>query len=139
MLYIWIAVLVAALVIEAATSDFVSIWFVPAALISLVLSLFDVYVWVQILCFCVIGVLLVIATRPFCKKFIKGKEAKTNVNSLVGKTCIVTEEISNIKEEGEVRVGGLCWSARSEDAERIISVGEQVEIVEIQGVKLIVK
>lgn len=139
MLYIWIAVLVAALVIEAATSDFVSIWFVPAALISLVLSLFDVYVWVQILCFCVIGVLLVIATRPFCKKFIKGKEAKTNVNSLIGKTCIVTEEISNIKEEGEVRVGGLCWSARSEDAERIIAVGEQVEIVEIQGVKLIVK
>lgn len=139
MLYVWIAVLVASIGIETATSDFVSIWFFPAALVSLVLSLFDVPVWAQILCFCVVGLALVIATRPLCKKLLRGKEAKTNVDALIGKTCIVTEEICNIKEEGEVRVGGLCWSARSEDANRTISVGETVEIVEIRGVKLIVK
>jgi membrane protein implicated in regulation of membrane protease activity len=139
MLYIWIAVLVSAIVCETLTSDFVSIWFFPAALISMVLSIFDVPVWIQILCFVVVGLLLVIATRPFCKKFLDGKREKTNVDSLIGKICIVTEEISNINEVGEVRVGGLCWSARAEDANRIISVGEQVEIVSIQGVKVIVK
>lgn len=139
MLYIWIAVLVSAIVCETLTSDFVSIWFFPAALISMVLSIFDVPVWIQILCFVVVGLLLVIATRPLCKKFLDSKREKTNVDSLIGKICIVTEEISNINEVGEVRVGGLCWSARAEDANRIISVGEQVEIVSIQGVKVIVK
>ena len=51
MLYVWIAILVTAVVVEAATSDFVAIWFFPAALISLILSLFDVPVWLQILVF----------------------------------------------------------------------------------------
>ena len=139
MLYIWIAVLATAIVCEALTSDFVSIWFFPAAIISLVLSLLGVPFWIQLLCFVVVGFALVVATRPLCKKFLDGKKVKTNAESLIGKTCIVTEEISNINEVGEVRVGGLCWSARAADATRIIPVGEQVEILEIQGVKLIVK
>ena len=58
---------------------------------------------------------------------------------LTGKVCVVTEEICNTEEAGEVRVGGLCWSARAEDAARIIAVGEQVTVVAIEGVKLIVK
>ena len=139
MLYVWIGVLIAAVVVEAATSDFVAIWFFPAALVSLILSLFEAPVWLQILLFVTVGLALVIATRPLCRKFLKVKREKTNAESLIGKTCIVTEEIRNIDEVGEVKVGGLCWSARAEDAQRVIAVGEHVEIVEIQGVKLIVK
>ncbi|MBO5327271.1 MAG: NfeD family protein [Clostridia bacterium] len=139
MLYVWIAILVTAVVVEAATSDFVAIWFFPAALISLILSLFDVPVWLQILVFMLVGLALVVATRPLCRKFLMAKKEKTNAESLIGKTCIVTEEIRNIDEMGEVKVGGLCWSARAEDEERVIAVGEHVEIVEIKGVKLIVK
>lgn len=139
MLYVWIGVLVAAVIIEAATSDFVAIWFFPAALVSLILSLFDVPVWLQILLFVLVGLALVIATRPLCRKLLKCKGEKTGAEALIGKTCIVTEEIRNIDEVGEVKVGGLCWSARAEDEERVIAVGEHVEIVEIKGVKLIVK
>jgi membrane protein implicated in regulation of membrane protease activity len=128
-----------AVVVEAVTSDFVAIWFFPAALVSLILSLFDVPVWLQILLFVLVGLALVIATRPLCRKFLTVKRERTNAESLIGKICIVTEEIRNIDEVGEVKVGGLCWSARAEDAQRVIAVGEHVEIVEIQGVKLIVK
>ena len=137
--YVWIAVLVAAVVVEAITSDFVAIWFFPASLVSLILSLFDVPVWLQILLFVVVGLALVIATRPLCRKFLQTRKEKTNAESLIGKVCIVTEEIRNIDEVGEVKIGGLCWSARSEDAEQVIAVGEHVEILEIKGVKLIVK
>ncbi len=140
MLYVWLAVLIAAIVLEAATSEFVAIWFFPAALVSLILSLFDpIAWWVQLLAFFAVGLALVIATRPLCRKFLGNKEVKTNAEALIGRVCIVTEEIRNIDELGEVRVGGLCWSARAEDPARIIAVGEQVEIVEIKGVKLIVK
>ena len=140
MLYVWIAVLVAAVVTEAATNDFVAIWFFPAAFVAMILSLFEgVAPWVQLLVFVVVGLALVIATRPLCRKFLGDKKVKTNAEALVGRICIVTEEIRNIDEVGEVKVGGLCWSARAQDPTRVIAVGEQVEIVEINGVKLIVK
>ncbi len=138
MLYVWIAVLVAAVVVEALTNDFVAIWFFPASLVSMILSLFDTSPWLQIILFLVIGLALVVATRPLCRKFLATKNEKTNVDALVGKTCLVTEEIRNIDEQGEVKVGGLCWSARAADG-RVIAVGEQVTVKAIQGVKLIVE
>ena len=138
MLYVWIAVLIAAVVVEAMTNDFVAIWFFPAAIVSMVLSLFDVAPWLQLLLFLLIGLVLVVATRPLCRKFLTVKGEKTNVDALVGKVCIVTEEICNIEERGEVKLGGLCWSARAADG-RVIAVGEQVTVKEIQGVKLIVE
>ena len=140
MLFVWLGVLIAAIVLEAVTSEFVAIWFFPAALVAMILSLFEgVAPWVQLLVFVVVGLALVIATRPLCRRFLGNKDVKTNAEALIGRVCIVTEEIRNIDEVGEVKVGGLCWSARAEDATRTIAVGEQVEIVEIKGVKLIVK
>ena len=138
MLYVWIAVLIAAVVVEALTNDFVAIWFFPASLVSMILSLFDTPPWLQILLFLAIGLVLVVATRPLCRRFLSSKEEKTNVDAIVGKVCMVTEEIRNIEEQGEVKVGGLCWSARSVDG-RVIAVGEQVTVREVQGVKLIVE
>ena len=138
MLYVWIAVLVAAVAVEAFTNDFVAIWFFPAAVVSMILSLFDTSPWLQLILFLSIGLVLVVATRPLCRKFLVTKQTKTNADALVGKVCIVTEEIRNIDEVGEVRIGGLCWSARAADG-RVIAVGEQVTVEEIQGVKLIVK
>ena len=138
MLYVWIAVLVTAVVVEAATNDFVAIWFFPASLVSMILSLFKAPVWLQILLFLVIGLVLVVATRPLCRKFLVSKQEKTNVDAVVGKVCLVTEEIRNIDEVGEVKLGGLCWSARAADG-RVIAVGEQVTVKEVQGVKLIVE
>ena len=138
MLYVWIAVLVAAVIVEALTNDFVAIWFFPAAIVSMVLSLFDTSPWLQLLLFLVIGLVLVVATRPLCRKFLTPKREKTNIDAIVGKVCIVTEEIRNIDEMGEVKVGGLHWSARSAN-DRVIPVGEQVTVKEVQGVKLIVE
>ena len=138
MLYVWIAVLIAAVVVEALTNDFVAIWFFPAAVVSMILSLFETSPWLQLVLFLVIGLVLVVATRPLCRRFLTTKQEKTNVDAIVGKVCIVTEEICNIDEMGEVKVGGLRWSARAAD-NRVIPVGEQVTVKEVQGVKLIVE
>jgi membrane protein implicated in regulation of membrane protease activity len=139
MQYVWIAVLVLALVVEALTSDLVAIWFFPAALISLIVSFFDVPVAVQVLIFLLVGTALVFATRPLCRRLLAGKKEKTNADALIGQTCVVTEEINNLAESGEVRVGGLCWSARTEDNGAVIPVGATVTVLDIRGVKLIVK
>ena len=138
MLYLWIAVLVVAVIIEALTADLLVIWFFPAALISLILSFFPVPPLVQVIVFLALGLILVFATRPLCRRWLRNKGEKTNADALIGRCAIVTEEINNLLEQGEVRVGGLCWSARSAGGDTI-AVGEQVEILEIKGVKLIVK
>ena len=137
--YVWIAVLALALLAEALTSDFVAIWFFPTALISMVLAFLGVPVPIQVLVFAGLGLVLVFATRPLCKKLLKGKGEKTNTDALIGEMALVTEEISNIAEQGEVKLRGLRWSARAEDPARVIPVGTQVEVLEIKGVKLIVK
>lgn len=137
--YVWIAVLAVALLVEALTSDLVAVWFFPGALISMVLAFCNVPVPVQILVFVLVGLALVFSTRPLCKKLLKSKKTKTNTDALIGETALVTEEICNIKEQGEVKLNGLHWSARAKDPARVIAVGEQVEVLEIKGVKLIVK
>ena len=137
MQYVWIAVLIAAIVAEAMTTDLVAIWFVPAALLSLVLSFFNVAPWAQIPVFFALGLVLVFSTRPLCRRFL-GRRVRTNADALIGKVALVTEQICNAEECGEVKIDGLRWSARTEDG-RIAQVGEQVEILEIRGVKLIVR
>ena len=136
--YVWIAVLVLAVVVEAFTADLLAIWFFPSALIAMILAFLDVHVAVQCLVFVLLGIVLVVATRPLCGRLAVGKKTKTNADALIGETALVTEEIRNIDEAGEVRIRGLCWSARAADG-RVIAAGEQVTVLEIQGVKLIVK
>ena len=139
MLFVWIAVLVLAVITEAMTTDLVAIWFVPSALVALVLSLFPIAWWIQLIVFIALGLVLVLSLRRLCHKFLQSKDNRTNTDALIGRTCIVTEEIRNIDEVGEVKLGGLHWSARAEDPDRVIAVGEQVTVLQIQGVKLIVK
>ena len=85
-----------------------------------------------------LGAVLLLSCRPLCLRFIKPKQTKTNIDAIIGKTALVTEEIDNAKECGEVRVGGLCWSARSAEGD-ILPVGVQVTVLAVDGVKLIVK
>ncbi len=137
MTYIWIAVLALALVVEAFTADFVAIWFVPSALVAMILSFFKVPALIQVLVFLLLGIILVISTRPLCRRFLAAAKEKTNVEAVIGKDAYVTEEVDNLHEQGEVKVGGLAWSARSQNGE-VIPVDTLVTVLEVQGVKLIV-
>ncbi len=137
--YVWLGILVLAVVVESMTCDLIAVWFMPAALIAAILAFCNVPFFVQLLCFILVGLALAIATRPLCRRLISNRGEKTNANALVGQVALVTEEIRNIDGVGEVKVGGLCWSARSKDPALVIAQGEQAEILEIEGVKLIVR
>jgi membrane protein implicated in regulation of membrane protease activity len=136
--YVWIAVLVVSLVTEAITTDLVAVWFFPSSVVAIILAVCGVPWYVQLPVFLVLGVALVAATRPICKKWLDGKKIKTGTELLLGQTALVTEEICNLEERGEVRINGLCWSARAQDPALVIAVGEQVSVLEIRGVKVIV-
>ena len=48
------------------------------------------------------------------------------------------EEINNIAETGAVKADGKLWTARSVSEDVIIPEGSEVNILKIEGVKLIV-
>jgi len=137
--WFWVIMLALCVGIEAATVSLVAVWFMPAALIAMILSFFSVPWYVQWLVFVLVGLALVLAMRPLCRRFLATRKPRTNADSAIGQKCLVTEEIDNRHETGEVKLNGLKWSARAEVDETIIPVGTEVEVVEIKGVKLIVK
>lgn len=137
--WMWLGIIILAIFCEAQTAALVAIWFMPAALVSMVLSFFDVYLWVQVLAFFAISIAgIILFKKVFNKKLKATEESKTNVDAIIGKKCIVVEEISNIHAKGAVKLGGQVWSARSSD-ESVIEEGKIVTVESISGVKLICK
>ena len=60
-----------------------------------------------------------------------------SVDSLVGTKGVVTEKVENIAGSGSVSAGGYSFAARALSDEEIYEPGENVEIVAVEGVKLI--
>jgi Membrane protein implicated in regulation of membrane protease activity len=136
---IWLAIVIIFLVIEGATCELVTAWFAGGAIVAFIASFFGVNLLVQIILFIVVSIILLLLTRPILMKYIKDKQVKTNIYSLAGEKARVTSDIDNYMETGTVIINGLEWTARSVDDSVKFEKGNQVEIVEIQGVKLIVK
>ncbi len=139
MMWVWFALAILLLVVELATTQFVSIWFSAASLVTgIIVAIFPEIpiVW-EIIIFVVLSVGALFATRPLVKKLTAKSNSKTNLDLNIGKTAVVTEEIDNIKETGAVKLNGLVWTARSED-DSVIAVDEVVIFKSISGNKAIV-
>lgn len=138
MLWFWIVLITALVVIEAVTVQLVTIWFAVGAVGGLIASAFKLDIWLQILIFVAVSAITLIATRPFVKKFTKSQKEPTNADRIIGQTAVVTETIDNVHGKGAVTVGGLEWTARTSDG----SPAEKdtlVTVEKIEGAKLIVK
>lgn len=68
----------------------------------------------------------------------KRKDGETNLDLILNHKAIVIEEINNDLSLGAVRINGIVWNARSLN-ENIISDGALVNVVKIDGNKLIVE
>ena len=136
---IWLVLLVALVVIEAATMGLTTIWFAAGALVALIAAACNAPLFVQIALFLVVSILMLVFTRPVAMKYFNGDRAKTNVESLIGKKGVVTGEIDNLKGCGQVTLNGMQWTARCAAADGRIPEGNVVTVRAIDGVKLIVE
>ena len=126
-------------IIEMATIGFLVFWFGIGALIAMVFSFFTSNIAIQTTVFILSSTVLLFFTRPFVNKFTKkDAEVQTNVYSIIGKRGIVIKDIDPIRGKGQIQVGTEIWSAKSFD-DRKIEKGLEVEILEIDGVKAVVK
>jgi membrane protein implicated in regulation of membrane protease activity len=124
-------------VVEAASLSLVSISFAAGSLRALVASALNTPLWLQILVFLVLSGALLACLRPFAKKFIKPKITATNTDSVIGSAGFVTEDIDNLSARGQVKLGGMFWSARSTSGNPICK-DTKVTVDRIEGVKVFV-
>ena len=135
---IWLIIAGVCLIGEIMTSGFLVFWLSIGALLSMIVSFFTDNIIIQTAVFVISSAILIFATKPFVKKFAKTKNVKTNAFSIIGQNGIVTKDIDSINSKGQVKIDGETWSAVGKD-DIDIPKGTEIEVVEIKGVKAIVK
>ena len=139
MAYFWLVAMVCLLLFEAAVPGLVSIWFALGAFAALLSSMLNAPLWLQVVWFVIVSFLALWFTRPLVKKYVNTRVQPTNADVVIGRDAVVIEDIDNIHGTGAVNVGGKDWSARSETDDVTIVSGKIVNVLRIEGVKLIVK
>lgn len=135
----WLILLIVLLIIEIITVGLTSIWAAGGALAALILNLLNVSVVWQVVVFFVVTFVLLYFTRPFAVRFINTKREKTNYEGIIGKTIRIADRVDNMSQTGRAVVNGQEWTVRSEKDEEILEPGTIAKVVNISGVKLIVK
>lgn len=132
---VWLVLLIGFIILEAACPiHLVSIWFAVGALAAAATAMLGGQIWLQVTVFAVVSGALLAALWPFVKKFLKPRLTKTNVDSVIGTEGYVTEDVDNLSATGQVKLGGMYWTARSTDG-NIIPKGTLVRVDRIEGVK----
>lgn len=134
----WIIIAIISGAIEIFTVGF---WFLYLAFSALAVALCVSFGWLrqieaQLLVFAFLTTLLIIFTRPLVMRLIKSNDTASNVQALVGQKGISVDKIIPL-HYGQVKLNGEIWTAVS--AEEEIEAGALVEVLSIDGVKLVVK
>lgn len=139
MIWVWLAIFIVTLIVEACTQDLVSIWFSLGSIVCVVLSLINpIPYWVEIIAFVGVSIIALIATRPIVKKMFKNQIRATNADEFIGREVIV---LSSITKDlfGEIKINDVIYNAILADGEEEIKELEHCIIVGIKGNKFIVK
>ena len=137
--WMWVAIIILAVIIEATTDQLISIWFVPGALICTIMDFLNVGIVWQVLVFLLASVAGIVFGRKHLLKFKPDNSTKTNIDAIIGEKCVVTEKIDNFAGCGQAKVKGQIWSARGLGEDDVFEKGEVLRIVAIEGVKIICK
>lgn len=129
---VWLAIIIILTAIEILSVNLTTIWFVASGIVALGVSFLTDNYLIQFGVFVLLGVILLVTTKPILVKKLKSKKEATNLDRVIGMEGIVTEKITK-RENGEVKVDGKKWTAC---ADKAIKVDETVKVLEINGVKL---
>lgn len=135
---IWTILAIVFAVLEGISLGLTSIWFAIGSLAGMVMAMLGFGIQVQLVAFMVSALATFVFIRPLVKKVLKVGNTKTNVDSLMGKTGIVHVAITPYKV-GQVKVNGQIWTAKAELDDGSIPVGVEIEVLRVEGVKLIVR
>jgi membrane protein implicated in regulation of membrane protease activity len=91
----------------------------------------------QVIAFGVVSVALIAVVRPIAARHSTQRpQLATGVEALKGKQAVVLERVDGAG--GRIKLAGEVWSARSLDGDSAYEVGQEVDVVEIEGATAIV-
>ncbi|WP_435228528.1 NfeD family protein [Streptomyces sp. Tue6028] len=92
----------------------------------------------QVLVFSVVSVALIAVVRPIAARHrAQQPQLATGVEALKGRQAVVMERIDG-SDGGRIKLAGEIWSARALDAGRSYEVGQEVDVVDIEGATAII-
>ena len=133
----WLVAMVVFIAAEAMTVSLVSIWFAAGALGAIIVALTGGGLAFQVTVFLALAIVLLFCLRGIVRKHFTPRITRTNVDSVIGATGVVVTPVNNIAALGQVRIGGVEWSARSTDNSHI-PAGTLVKVDRVEGVKVFV-
>ena len=136
-IWIWLAMAVLFLVLEATTVTMVSLWFAGGCLVALLVAATGGGWGFQVFTALAVSALLLACLRPIARKHFTPKLTKTNVDAVIGSQGYVTADNDNVSATGTVKLGAMEWTARSTDG-CPIARGTLVKVDKIEGVKAFV-
>ncbi|GGZ34572.1 NfeD family protein [Streptomyces poonensis] len=91
----------------------------------------------QVLVFAAVSVAGIAVVRPLvARQRAQRPQLASGVDALKGKHAVVLERVDG--RGGRIKLAGEIWSARSLDAGQVYEVGQEVDVVEIDGATAIV-
>lgn len=137
-LQIWLIVMVFMVVFELITvGNLISVWFAIGAFFAMLTSMWTDNILIQVIVFGVTSLLSLFLIRPITAKALRGNSISTNADRLIGRQFKLSEAIKEDKW-GTIKVNGVDWSVTTVDQSEI-EKNETVEVLALEGVKLIVK
>ncbi|MFG2549159.1 NfeD family protein [Streptomyces sp. NPDC048581] len=110
---------------------------VGAVAAAAVAGLFGGDAVVQVVAFVVISTALIAVVRPIANRHrAQRPQLATGIEALKGKQAVVLERVD--ASGGRIKLSGEVWSARSLDTDRAYEVGQEVDVVDIEGATAIV-
>ncbi|MGD1218318.1 MULTISPECIES: NfeD family protein [Streptomyces] len=92
----------------------------------------------QVLVFSVVSVALIAVVRPIAARHrAQQPQLATGVEALKGRQAVVMERIDG-SDGGRIKLAGEIWSARALDAGQSYEVGQEVDVVDIEGATAII-
>ncbi|MGL4989802.1 MAG: NfeD family protein [Sarcina sp.] len=132
--WIWLIIIVVAVVLDLVTSDFLFSGFSIGAVVALFLDLFGVGIIVQIVVFGIVGAVFTFTMYPIIKKKLKKDNVRLNLmeENYIGEEFVLEK---NVDDEILLKFQGTYWTFK---AKQPIASGETVKIIAVEGNKLLI-
>ncbi|WP_037668216.1 NfeD family protein [Streptomyces griseus] len=92
----------------------------------------------QVLVFAVVSVALIAVVRPIAARHSAQRpQLATGVDALKGRQAVVLERVDG-SGGGRIKLAGEVWTARALDSGQAYEVGQEVDVVDIEGATAII-
>jgi membrane protein implicated in regulation of membrane protease activity len=139
---LWIILGIGFIIAEIFTLGFVLFWFGIGALAAAFVGFLGFGVLWQFLVFALVSSVLTAMSRTIFANYLalgEGDSVKTGIDSLPGQIGTVTIDSKGALNEAAVKVYGSTWTAFPINNDEVLTQGEKVEVVRVQGSSIYVR